>query len=949
MADARREVEVLTTEGSYDNAELLRNGGADLALLQSDVAYLEHYNRRPFLALASVHTEPIHVIAFRGLELRRVSDLLLRQERFVVAVGAPGSGSNAHALAVLDELGLPPHRLATVNESVDEAARGLRNREIDLAFVTIAVPSQAVRELAEERIISLLDIDRDIAQRLRRRNPFFVGAEIPYAAYDAGEHNVQTLGTRTLLVARPDLPGPDVDLVLDALYSVTEKGTLNFLRDLPSSSGFDELAIPLHPAASAFHARRAGRYGRWFESLRTNALPLILLGATLVAVSRLSRFAYFVHQFVFGRVLVSLVAVWLAGSAAIYLFEHGKNSAFRSFGSSAIAILHYLFSGLESKYPVTPGGNVVAILVLSLGVGLVTLFTATLVTLLVEQALNIRTLRSKPVPFLKLTGHTVITGWSGRTMRIIGQLRSPDLRTKPTVIVIAPRKADTRVADRRSFRGVWVVEGDPAKAATLRKADIGSAAHAVVLASGSTNGGEDLPSICATLAIEREAPAIHTIVEARAATGIEHLTRSRADEIVDTTTLAERLVSQCVITPGVARVFDELLSFGADSQEIYILPIGRHLDRSGFRAIGDRLRSCDAILLGFWRKGEEVPRLNPRGADCETLLRAADRDGDRLVVLADSPKALTSFRARIRQRRQAMSSEDETATRPARSVKESAEGVEPRSIVPRRVPRIGICGWNDEARAVVRQLQESVIATHQDFEITVIDGPKPEEVETECTRNVRFVFGDPTRSRTLANAGVGEMTTLVVLADHAGTDLRRPSASPGGQRDDGESASDHRALVICLAAREVNPHVHLVVEVLQSENQEHFDRIAEIEIVSVEDLSEKLLAQAVISPGITGVFLELLTATEDSNEVYVVPVPARWEGLPFSQIAAKLDDADPPVIALGYRTKPGDGSPVIVLNPRHRKSIRHGVADWRQQRLGGGDELVVMAYEEPSW
>jgi hypothetical protein len=933
------ELRIRETEGSYENASLLRDGEADIALLQSDVAYLEHYNRRPFLALASVYTEPIHVIAYRGLDLRRISDLLPEKGPLVVAVGAPGSGSSAHALAILDEMDLRPGQVEFVQQSIDAAAGGLRDREVDLAFVTTAVPSQAVQGLADERIISLLDIDRDIAHRLRRRNPFFVAAEIPYRAYGTSARNVQTLGTRTLLVSRPDLPGRDVESVLDALYAAAGRAdarTLPFLRGLSPADALDGLAIPAHSAARRYHAERTHRYQHWFDFLRRNAVLLILAGAVFLTLFRLSRLAYFIHQFVLGRVLLSLAAVWLAGSVAMHLFERTKNSAFRSFGSSAIAILHYLFSGLESKYPVTTAGNVVAVLVLSLGVGVVTLFTATLVTLLVEHALNIRTLRRKPVPFLKLTGHTVIAGWSERTKRIIRQLRSPDLRTRPTVVVIAPQASATKVEDRRSFRGVWVVEGDRTQTGTLEKADISTAGRVVVLALESASGKEELSSICCALAVEQLAPAVHTIVETRSLSGFEHLTTIRADEIVATETLAERLMSQCVITPGIAQVYDELLSFGRESQEIYIVPLDRRFEGSCFREIRDRLGSCDAVLLGFWRRGEPRPRLNPPPTDSGMPLTAGGRHGDRLIVLADTPGALGSLRGRFKQWRSTMERiKNPPETEPAAPAEERNDGAETRSAPRRRVSRIGVCGWNEEARAVIRQLQESVIATHQDFEITVIDGPTTEDVRSECTRNVRFVFGDPTRSQVLENAGVKAMETLVVLADYAGAER--------------ESSSDHRALVICLAAIKVNPSLHLIVQVLHSENQEHFERLEGVEIVSVEDLAEKLLAQAVISPGITSVFLELLTATEDSNEIYVVPVPARWQGMTFSEIAACIPNEASAAVALGYRTTPPEGRQVIVLNPRQRKSERRGAVDWRRQRLGSEDALVVMAYEEPSW
>lgn len=938
MGKRGRRVELRETQGSYDNAELLRDGGADLALLQSDVAYLEHYNGRPFLALASIYTEPIHIIAYRGLDLRRISDLIPGEERFAAAVGAPGSGSSAHALAILDELGLPPERLTTVPESIDAASASLRNRVVDLAFVTSAVPAGTVQELATDRIISLLDIDHDIAQRLRRRNPFFVAAEIPYDAYEVGRRSVQTLGTRTLMVGRPGLRSDEVRLILDSLYAVAaraDEAGLPFLSDLTPANALDHLAIPAHPASKEYHAERIGLYREVIDYLHRNLILLILVASVVLALVQLSRFAYFVHQFVLGRVLLSLLAVWLVGSAAMHFLEGTKNSAFRTFGSSAIAILHYLFSGLEAKYPVTTAGNVVAILVLSLGVGIVTLFTATLVTLLIEQALNIKTLRLKPVPFLRLSGHTVIAGWSGRSRRVIRQLRSPDLLRKPTVVVIASQASETKVDDRRCYRGVWVVEGDRSRRETLERADIASASRAIVLATDSSDRHADHSSISCALAIERLAPAVHTIVEARASTAVEHLTQIRADEIVNTEILTQRLLSQCVITPGISQVFNELLSFGKRSQEVYILPIRGKPEAMSFAEVREHLRPCDAILLGYWRRGEARAQLNPDLPGRELPLRAGGKHPDKVVVLADSPKALSSLGWRLEQRRQAMSETTrDDSDGPLGSTGRDGEST-PAPDVVGRASRVGICGWSDEARAVVSQLQSSVKATHQDFQITIIDGPVKQADQRECSRNVRFVFGDPTRSAVLENAGVGEMETLVILAD------RTDEAS--------ERFSDHRTLMVCLAARQVSPEVHLIAEVLNSGNQEHFERIPGTEIVSVEDLAEKLLAQAVISPGITGIFLELLTATEDSNEIYVVPVPPRWQGAAFSQVALEIEQSDPPIIALGYRTTPADGAPVTVLNPGHRRTELHGVVDWRQRSLGDGDSLVVMAYQEPAW
>jgi hypothetical protein len=186
----------------------------------------------------------------------------------------------------------------------------------------------------------------------------------------------------------------------------------------------------------------------------------------------------------------------------------------------------------------------------------------------------------------------------------------------------------------------------------------------------------------------------------------------------------------------------------------------------------------------------------------------------------------------------------------------------------------------------------------------------------------------------LKSAGIGDFDSLVILAD----------------RSDEASAkyTDHRSLMVALAANSIKPDLHIVVEVINSEHREHFERIPHTEIVSVQELSEKLLAQAVISPGITEVFFKLLTATADSNEIYVVSIPESWEGLEFQEVYREFLARDEPVIPLGYRCVSEEGGePVVILNPHFKEGRTRGAVNWRRYKLQQGDALVAMAYEEP--
>lgn len=862
-----------------------------------------------------------------------------------VALGEPGSGSAAHGRQILRLLGLPDKRLAIDQLSLRQALEALERRQIDLVFVTSAVPNPLISKAAAVEAVSLFELDPDLARSLRRSGPFFTAAEIPFGAYPGMTASVATVGTQALLVARTEVPEAAVKELLEAVHAVTAgavESPLPFLAGIDPGAGIEDSAIPAHPAAAKFWSARRNPWRRVERWIRTYLLPVLILFAPLLVLLRMSRVAFFLYRFDLLRILVVLLAVWLMGASAMYLIEGAKNSSFRSFGRSAVAILHYLFSGLEAKYPITVAGNVVSILILTLGVAIATVFTATLVKLLVERALNVRHLRPKPSSRFHLQGHTLIVGWSPRSERIVRQLRSEDLRFRDPIVVVADHRAETQLGGPRDLRNLWLVEGDPGQEVTLRRCDVTSARTALVLCEPTLDGKGELGCLAAVLAIDRLAPQVHTVVEATAPATLEHLAACRVDEVVDTSLLADRLLSQALITPGIVSIYDELLSFGRESQEIYAVEVPPELDGKTFRETVLTLRKAEVLPLGFWAGDAGKPRLNPSAArygtqgSREYRLRAGG--DDRLLLMADERWVLRShFRKTTWRRFNPWSrrlSMDENPDTP------QASPPPPRRENHIRDRRIAFCGWNDQAPDVIRQLQEQVVEARQRFHIKVVTDRLTEKSlgkkGPEVYKNVSFVFGDPTRQEVLASAGLAEMDGALILAE--------------GVNGEGNRCADHRSLMVALAARAVQEDLHLVAQVLESRHQEHFRRIPNLEIVSLEDLAEKLLAQAAISPGISAVYHNLLTATSDTNEIYVVPVPPVWVGRSFQKLYLELMDNGEEVVLLGYATpREPDTERVVVLNPRQRKGERHGVVDWRGYELQPQDRLVVLAYEQPDW
>ncbi len=932
-------IEVRETAGSYENVQLLRDRKAQVALVQGDVAFLEHFETRSFSAIAALYTEPVQIIARKELGFHSVSDILAVPGSLGVGIGPAGSGTASQALTLLEELEARPGHLERYSMTIQEMLDKLRRRELDIAFLSSAAPDHRLAPILRDNVATLLAVDADIADRIAMKYPFFSITDIPYTAYSHTKHSVRTLGTTALLVTGKQVGPGAIDNLLDALYHLAahaDEQRLPFLAGLTPTTGLDKITIPANPVAIDYQRRHSSRFNRIFRLARHYAIPTIILLTPLLVLLRLSRFAYFIHQFMIGRTILLLLVVWLVGSALMYLIESGENSAFRTLGKSSIAILHYLFSGLESEYPITLTGNIVAILILTFGVAVVTFLTASIVTLLLERVLDVKSLRPKPWRRIRLKGHAVIVGWSLRTERILAQLRSKDLRRKPPVVVITRDKRKVRLTNNWSYRQAWTVEGEPASSRTLERADVATAECALILGEPDDEGKKDLEAIATTLAIESLESRVRTIVEAESPEILEHLRESSADEIVQINELGARMLSQALITPGIAKVYDELLTFGRRSQEIYVAPLPRKMEGLSYTEVQLRLARAEILMIGLQQSGDGRLVVNPRKREggCGTRMH----EGDNIIFLADCAASLTGWRARRAGR---------STTGRRAPVETHGEEPSTHALESKQSPceadhiRVGICGWNRQAEAVLDQLRDPVISRHHRFHATIIYDPASDDVARGRKAHsdddgVEFFHGDASRRRVLEDAGIGSFSSLLILADRAG------GVNP--------RTSDQRSLVTALAAEDAAPDLHKVVEVLDSQSCEHFSRIPSVEFVSIQDLSEKLLAQAVVSPGITHTFQELLTATERSNEIYITPVLARWIGSTFEGIFSDLARSPEAVTLVGFRTVRSEAAPqALVLNPPCRRRLGRRDDHTRDYEMQDGDSLVVMAYEEPVW
>ena len=168
-----------------------------------------------------------------------------------VSVGAPGSGTEVNARAILDTAGPGYAAVQAQRLNFNESADALRNGDIDAGFWSVAVPTSSILNLATHRPVRLIGLTQPQIAAAIAADPAFHPATIPSGVYPGINEAVNTLGVANILVVSEDLPEALVYEVTKVLFTQVEQ-----LAAIHPAAGqisieytLESMPIPLHPGA----------------------------------------------------------------------------------------------------------------------------------------------------------------------------------------------------------------------------------------------------------------------------------------------------------------------------------------------------------------------------------------------------------------------------------------------------------------------------------------------------------------------------------------------------------------------------------------------------------------------------------------------------------------------------------------------------------------------------
>ena len=273
-------VELIQTEGSVENAKLLREGKADVAIVQGGSSSFDGLS-----VIAPLYPEVVHVLARKSLSLGSVEDLKARR----VVFGPSGSGMRASAERLLEHYGV----LGEVIDSSNVYFKGLLEREeIDGAIVTTGFMNSDLQRVLSTGEFELLPIES--AGAVATKDPFFQVSEVPRGLYREGfsipPKDIPTVSTMAFLVVQDDESELLIRAVMEAIYDEgleMEFPTLVSRNDVLSRS-----PVALHAESRGFFnpPDRIGKLAQVMETLAAfKELSVALVAGLYLLWSRRKR------------------------------------------------------------------------------------------------------------------------------------------------------------------------------------------------------------------------------------------------------------------------------------------------------------------------------------------------------------------------------------------------------------------------------------------------------------------------------------------------------------------------------------------------------------------------------------------------------------------------------------------------------------------------------------
>ncbi|MEX2365141.1 MAG: TAXI family TRAP transporter solute-binding subunit [Pseudohongiellaceae bacterium] len=246
------------TGASVENMGLVHRQDSDVAFALADTVYQAYHGEGRFdgnpldvVALGSVYPNAVQIVVMADSDIDSLDDF--RGKR--VSVGAPGSGTEVNAQALLEGNGISYDDFTVQRLNFNETADALRDGDIDIGIWSVGPPTSSILSLATARDIKLLSLSEEEVANALEVEPVFAPYTLRAGLYEGFDEPANTVGIPNVLTVNTAM---SEELAYQITKLVFEE--VEYLRDIHPAAddttvefSLTSTPIPLHPGSIRYY------------------------------------------------------------------------------------------------------------------------------------------------------------------------------------------------------------------------------------------------------------------------------------------------------------------------------------------------------------------------------------------------------------------------------------------------------------------------------------------------------------------------------------------------------------------------------------------------------------------------------------------------------------------------------------------------------------------------
>lgn len=247
------------TGASVENVGLISRGDSDIAIALADTVYQAYSGTGRFdgrklgnlRALGSIYPNAVHIVTLADSGVESLQDLKGKR----VSVGAPGSGTELSAKAILEANGISYDDIDERRLNFNETAAALKDGQIDAGFWSVGPPTSSILDLATVRDIRFISLSDAEQKKALQADPSFAPYNMPAGTYPGQDKAVKIISTPNVLVVNQDMDDKLAYQIVKTLFEHTDEliAIHPAAKNTTVEFSLDSTPIPLHPGAAKYY------------------------------------------------------------------------------------------------------------------------------------------------------------------------------------------------------------------------------------------------------------------------------------------------------------------------------------------------------------------------------------------------------------------------------------------------------------------------------------------------------------------------------------------------------------------------------------------------------------------------------------------------------------------------------------------------------------------------